>query len=106
LHGDNLGQGLADQFAPAGHQHQRPWQTGPTGQLRIGAKTVRFPYLHHAGQYFARIAVQVDEQRVRKTADLGRPGVNGSWMNGTGSLMAALQRVGIELDTEFAYSAR
>src|SRR6185437_5062832 len=55
---------LADQFAPTWSQRQRPWQTCPARQLRIGPEPPRLPRLHHAREHLFRIAVQVNEQRI------------------------------------------
>ena len=64
LLGDDLRQWLAGQLAPLGGQHQRPRRPGPAGELRVGDEPLRLPGRDHVGEALARLAVDVDEERV------------------------------------------
>src|SRR5690606_13954317 len=55
------------EITPTRRQQQRPWPLArPARQFGIGDKAPGFPSLHHRGEHFTRIAIEINEARLRE----------------------------------------
>ena len=66
LLGDDLGERLAAQAAPPRDEQQGPRLPGPSRELGIRHEAARPPGVEHRGERLARVAVEVDEARIRE----------------------------------------